>query len=62
MTEASKLSIRYLNVRPVARNIDALHFFHHYGFDTIGHIQLFIDLKKRLWKTGIELHHRQFNY
>ena len=62
MTEVSKLPIRYLNVRPVARNIDALHFFHHYGFDTIGHIDLLIDLKNRHWKSGIELHNRQFNY
>lgn len=62
MREASKLPIRYINVRPVARNMGALHFFHHYGFDTIGHIDLFIDMKKRPWKTGIEIHHRQFNY
>jgi N-acetylglutamate synthase-like GNAT family acetyltransferase len=62
LTEARKLSIRYLNARPVASNIDALHFFHQYGFDTIGHIQLFIDLKHRPRKPGIEIHNQQFNY
>lgn len=62
MTEARKLPIRYLNVRPVARNRGALQFFHQYGFDTIGHIQLFIDLKQRPWKPGIDIHNRQFNY
>lgn len=62
LAEARKLPIRYLNVRPVARNIVALHFFHRHGFDTIGHIELFIDLKQRPWKREIEIHNRQFNY
>ena len=62
LIKTRKFSIRYLNVRPVARNMGAVHFFHHYGFNTIGHIELFIDLKQRPWKTGIEIHHRQFNY
>lgn len=62
ITEARKLPIRYLNIRPVARNIVGLHFFHGQGFDNIGHIQLFMDLSQRSWKTGIVLHNRQFNY
>jgi GNAT superfamily N-acetyltransferase len=62
LTEARKLPIRYLNVRPVPRNIVALQFFRRHGFDTIGHIQLFMDINQRPWKPGIELHHRQFNY
>jgi GNAT superfamily N-acetyltransferase len=62
ITAAQNLLIRYLNVRPVARNVVGLHFFHTRGFDTIGLIQLFMDMSQRSWKTGIILHNRQFNY
>jgi GNAT superfamily N-acetyltransferase len=33
-----------LVVRPVARNDTAIRFFHEAGFDTLGHIEMFIDL------------------
>jgi N-acetylglutamate synthase-like GNAT family acetyltransferase len=62
ITAVRNLPIRYLNVRPVARNVVGLHFFYSRGFDTIGHIQLFMDLSQRSWKTGIELHNRKFSY
>jgi N-acetylglutamate synthase-like GNAT family acetyltransferase len=61
--EAKKRNIRYLNVKPVARNVDALSFFHEQGFRTVGHIQLFIDFKDSdTWKSGIDLFDRSFKY
>ncbi|MGD2073112.1 MAG: GNAT family N-acetyltransferase [Candidatus Thorarchaeota archaeon] len=61
--EAKKRNIRYLNVNPVARNVDALSFFHRQGFQTVGHIQLFIDLEdSETWKSGIEIFDRSFKY
>jgi GNAT superfamily N-acetyltransferase len=63
--EAQKLQVRYLNVRPVARNIDAISFFHDAGFDTLGHIELFVDLRapsSDTWEPGPELFGRAFKY
>jgi ribosomal protein S18 acetylase RimI-like enzyme len=55
IAEARKLNIRYLSVKPVARNIQAIKFFHHRGFRTLGHIELFLDLSKSAWKPGPHL-------
>ena len=63
--EAQKRNVRYLNVRPVARNIDAISFFHDAGFDTLGHIELFVDLRapsSDTWEPGPELFGRAFKY
>jgi GNAT superfamily N-acetyltransferase len=63
--EAQKRGIQFLSVKPVARNKDAIEFFHMNGFQTIGHVDLFIDLKpelKRGWKKGISLFGNEFNY
>ena len=63
--EAKSRGIHYLNVRPVARNLDALSFFHDMGFQTLGHIQLFMDFedsKKKNWKSGISLFGCSFRY
>lgn len=57
--EANQLGVKFLNVRPVARNQDAILFFTKLGFNTLGHIDLFQELKpssKRKWKTGITIH------
>jgi GNAT superfamily N-acetyltransferase len=63
--EAQKLQVRYLNVRPVARNENAISFFHGAGFDTLGHIELFMDLRTTqsgTWESGPELFGRAFRY
>lgn len=41
---ARERDVRLLSVRPVARNEEAIAFFHHLGFNVVGHIQLFMDL------------------
>ena len=63
--EARKLEVRYLSVRPVARNEDAIAFFYNAGFGTLGHIELFMELRPSgtsAWKPGIALFGRAFKY
>jgi len=59
---AKKLGVKYVTVRPVARNIEALGFFRNAGFDTVGRIELFMDLTGKEWKKGLELHGLKYEY
>ena len=63
--EARKQNARFLSVRPVARNVEAISFFHDAGFRTVGHIDLFMELREdpeREWKPGIRIHGHDFKY
>lgn len=63
--EAKKQNILCLYVKPVARNKEAISFFHNCGFTTIGHIQLFKwfgDSTQDTWKEGVELFGKTFKY
>lgn len=63
--EAKKLKIRFLSVKPVARNVEAISFFVEAGFNIMGHIDLFQDLSANLereWKTGIIIHGNELKY
>ncbi|KYK37696.1 MAG: GNAT family N-acetyltransferase [Theionarchaea archaeon] len=61
--EARTLGVRYLNVKPVARNVEALSFFYNQGFQILGHIQLFMDFKESdTWKQGPDLFGCPFKY
>jgi ribosomal protein S18 acetylase RimI-like enzyme len=62
LKEARRLRVRFLNVSPVARNVDAVRFFYGQGFNNVGHIGLFIDLSGRKWKKGPELFDCQFSF
>ena len=65
INHAIEKEIKYLSIRPVARNKMAIKIFHGMGFNTIGHVELFMDLKEKeskKWKTGIELHDIPFDY
>lgn len=53
--EAKKLGVLCLGVKPVARNEGAIRFFHDCGFNTLGHIQMFMWLGESApdaWKRG----------
>lgn len=54
--------IKYLNVRPVARNKKALEFFRSRGFDKIGRVELFIDRTGKDWKEDLKLFDLEFGY
>lgn len=43
--QASKLEIRYLSIRPVARNRQAIALFHRAGFRRLGRVEMFTDLR-----------------
>jgi N-acetylglutamate synthase-like GNAT family acetyltransferase len=63
--EATKLGIRTLSIRPVARNEEALHLFVREGFNMVGYIDLFQSLPQSSstkWKSGIVIHGDQLRY
>ena len=61
--QAKELNANFISVRPVMRNADAIKFFHSCGFDNIGHVELFIDLKKKgKWRKGIGLAGLEFDF
>lgn len=58
ISEVRSRGMRFLKVRPVARNIEAMKFLHKRGFKNLGHIEMFMDLsdsKRRPWKVGPEI-------
>jgi len=62
---AINTGIRFLSVRPVARNVEAISFFADCGFDILGHVELFQDLRPqegRNWKSAIALHGIRLRY
>jgi N-acetylglutamate synthase-like GNAT family acetyltransferase len=60
--EARSRGVKYLSVRPVARNLKALEFFANRGFVNVGHVELFMDLTGGTWRSGLELHGREYKY
>jgi len=63
--EALARGYEYLAIRPVARNVTAIHRFHAAGFRTLGgHIDLTMDLAARRheWLPGASLHGLDFDY
>jgi GNAT superfamily N-acetyltransferase len=63
--QARLRGIRFLSAKPVARNVEALAFFHEHGFATLGHLDVFLELSKptpRAWKDGITVHGRRYRY
>jgi N-acetylglutamate synthase-like GNAT family acetyltransferase len=42
--ESRRLGVKYVNVRPTARNLDAIRFFHREGFRLLGRLELSIAL------------------
>jgi GNAT superfamily N-acetyltransferase len=62
MAEARRLGVKYLNVLPVARNVQAMRFFRKMGFKNIGHVGLFVDFSGRKWKSSVELHGCEFDF
>lgn len=62
IADARRLGLKHLNVSPVARNIEALGFFHDQGFKNVGHVQLFMDFSNRRWKRGLRLFDCDFEF
>lgn len=63
--QAKAHGVRFLNVRPVARNVQAIEFFVGAGFNLVGHIELFQDLSPespREWMPGLRIHGKSLYY
>lgn len=63
ITAARAAGMPLIKVRPVARNASAIRFFHDLGFDTLGQLELFLDLKPeadRRWQAGERIANRDF--
>jgi GNAT superfamily N-acetyltransferase len=55
--------MRGVDVKPVARNSDAIRFFHAHGFDALGQLELMLDLvRPERWRDGERLACRDFRY
>lgn len=61
ISEARKIGTS-LNVSPVARNVEAIRFFHNAGFENLGRVEMFIDFCNRKWKPNVELHGCNLSY
>ena len=58
---ARAAEMRGVEVRPAARNAEAIRFFHREGFDVLGQIELVLDLARpERWRTGERLAKRDF--
>ena len=55
---------KYLSIRPVARNAQAMEQFHRAGFINLGHVEMFIDFsdKENKWKPGMKIHELDCRY
>jgi len=62
VSEARKIGIRILSVKPVARNMKTISFLYRQGFKTIGHIELFMDFSNYAWQSGPEIFKCRFNF
>lgn len=54
--------VRFVTVRPVARNKEALEFFRKQGLANVGRIELFVDLAGRNWRSGLRIHDLEYGY
>ena len=45
IAESRRLGVKYVNVRPVARNLEAIRFFHRQGFRLLGRFELSVALE-----------------
>ena len=62
VAEARRLGVSLITVKPVARNVEAIKFFHRQGFKTLGYIELILDLSGRTWRRGPKLFDCQFYF
>jgi len=62
VSEARNEGVRFLNVKPVARNIEAIRFLYKRGFKNLGHIELFLDFSDYAWKPRLEVHGYEFSF
>jgi GNAT superfamily N-acetyltransferase len=63
--EAKKSGMRFLSVKPVARNKEAISLYHTCGFQILGEIEMVMELQpseSNTWKSGLEIFGHAFKY
>jgi len=62
ISEARKIGVRLLNVRPVARNMKTIKFLYKQGFKNLGYVELFMGFSDYVWKQDPEIFGYKFNF
>lgn len=62
MAEAQRTGLKSLSIKPVLRNLEAIHLFHKQGFRSIGQIELYIDFSEKYRKKSLELFNLPFDF
>jgi GNAT superfamily N-acetyltransferase len=65
VSESRDLGVKYVNVRPVARNVEAIRFFHRAGFKLLGRFELSIALEGSTpfgWSRRTAVHDLTFEF
>lgn len=61
-SEARRMKVRFLSIKPVARNTEIIKFLYKQGFKNLGCIELFIDFSDYVWKQEVNLFECKFNF
>jgi GNAT superfamily N-acetyltransferase len=62
ISEARKIGVRLLSVKPVARNTKTIKFLYQQGFKNLGYVELFMDFSGYVWKQGPEIFGCKFDF
>ena len=65
VNEAKKSGMRFLSVKLVARNIEAIFLYHDCGFQILGETEMVMELQLSVpdtLKTGLEIFEHRFKY
>jgi GNAT superfamily N-acetyltransferase len=62
VSEARKIGVRFLCVKPVARNMKTIRFMYKQGFKNLGEIELFMCFSDYTWKGGPEIFGCRFDF
>lgn len=65
IAESRRLGMRFINVRPVARNVEAIAFFHREGFRLLGRLELCFPLNAGAFpdpEQGFDVHGLHFTF
>jgi GNAT superfamily N-acetyltransferase len=62
ISEARKIEVRFLNIKPVARNMETIKFLYKQGFKNLGYIELFMGFSDYVWKQGPEIFGCRFDF
>jgi GNAT superfamily N-acetyltransferase len=63
--EARRLGMKYINVRPTGRNVEAIAFFHREGFKVLGRLELSLPLNTDAFPDGspeVDIHGVRFKF